>query len=83
MVIALHMMLVFSCDPERLNDSLAYHHAKAVVDWIIVISDTAQHSFAKIGLSDFSCSITKYESEMQILLQVVQDHRRLCCQRRI
>jgi len=60
-------------DPEDWNDSPVYIRNKSTVSSLKVVSDIAAHSTAL--MSHFNMSITKKESEMQGLIQVVDDHR--------
>ncbi|KAK0067447.1 hypothetical protein Bpfe_002954 [Biomphalaria pfeifferi] len=61
-------------DPETWNDLPAYVQAKSVIGAIKVVNDSAERSVAL--MSTFNKSITKSETEMQTLLQVVEDNRK-------
>lgn len=61
-------------DPESWHDSPVYVQNKRIVESLKVINDTAERSIAL--MSEFNCSITKNETEMQKLIQVVEDHRK-------
>jgi len=59
--------------PTSWSDSPLFRKAKSAVDSIKVVNDSAERSVAP--MSAYSESITKKETEMQRLLQVVEDHR--------
>ncbi|KAK0040999.1 hypothetical protein Bpfe_029591 [Biomphalaria pfeifferi] len=61
-------------DPETWKDLPAYVQAKSVIGAIKVVNDSAERSVAL--MSTFNKSITKSETEMQTLLQVVEDNRK-------
>ena len=63
---------LFDNDPSVWNDSPIFLKAKAIVDSLQVVNDSAERS----GALTFNESITKTESEMQKLIQVVEDHRK-------
>jgi hypothetical protein len=65
---------IMTNDPETWNDSPVYIQNKRIVDSLKVVNDIAERSIAL--MSDFNSSITKNESEMQRLIQVVEDHRK-------
>jgi len=65
---------LFDNDPSVWNDSPIFLKAKAIVDSLQVVNDSAERSVAL--MSTFNESITKTESEMQKLIQVVEDHRK-------
>jgi len=60
-------------DPETWNDSPVYTQNKSIISSLKVINDIAERSIAL--MSNFNASITENESEMQRLIQVVEDHR--------
>ena len=65
---------IMTNDPETWNDSPLYMQNKCIVDSLKVVNDMAERSIAL--MSDFNSSITKNETEMQRLIQVVEDHRK-------
>lgn len=73
-LLRLDMNFIMINDPETWNDSPIYIQNKRIVDSLKVVNDTAERSIAL--MSDFNSSITKNESEMQKLIQVVEDHRK-------
>jgi hypothetical protein len=70
----LNTYFIMTNDPETWNDSPVYIQNKRIVDSLKVVNDIAERSIAL--MSDFNSSITKNESEMQRLIQVVEDHRK-------
>jgi len=60
-------------DRETRNDSPMYIQNKNIVSLLKAVNDIAERSIAL--KSDFNTSITKNESDMQRLIQVVDDHR--------
>ena len=61
-------------NPAGWTDSPFYDKAKSVVDSIKVVNDSAERTVAL--MSSYNESITKNESEMQRLVQVVEDNRK-------
>ncbi|XP_047123055.1 uncharacterized protein LOC124806322 [Hydra vulgaris] len=61
-------------EPPSWEESASFRKTKAVVASLKVINDTAERSIAL--MSSLNQSITKTESEMQKLLQVVEDNRK-------
>ena len=59
-------------DRETRNDSPMYIQNKNIVSLLKAVNDNAERSIAL--KSDFNTSITKNESDMQRLIQVVDDH---------
>ena len=67
-------------DPNTWEELAEFRDTKAIVKSVKVINDTAERSVAL--MSTFNESITKTESEMQKLIQVVEDNRKRipdCC----
>ena len=61
---------IMTNDPETWNDSPLYAQNKCIVDSLKVVNDMAERSIAL--MSDFNSSITKNETEMQRLIQVLE-----------
>jgi len=59
-------------DRETRNDSPMYIQNKNIVSLLKAVNYNAERSIAL--KSDFNTSITKNESDMQRLIQVVDDH---------
>jgi hypothetical protein len=66
-------MDLLSTDTLELQDS--YHVVKRRLATLQVVNDTAERGVALI--QQFNKTLTKYEDDLQFLLQVVADHRRL------
>jgi len=60
-------------DPQTWEEISEFRDTKAVVKSVKVVNDAAERSVAL--MSTFNQSITKTESEMQKLIQVVEDNR--------
>lgn len=70
----LRMGFLFEADPTEWATLPEYVEAKLYVDSIKVVNDTAERS---LGLmSHFNESVTKNETEMQRLIQVVENNRK-------
>lgn len=65
---------LFNNDPATWNDSPEYQEGKNLVYSLKVVNDAAERSVALMSM--FNESITRNESEMQRLIQVVEDHRK-------
>ena len=65
---------LFESDPATWNESVKFIEAKTIVNNLKVVNDAAERSVALT--STFNESITKNESELQKLIQVVEDHRK-------
>ena len=65
---------LLTMNPAGWTDSPLYDKAKSVVDSIKVVNDSAERTVAL--MSSYNESITKNESEMQRLVQVVEDNRK-------
>ena len=61
-------------DPNTWEEIAEFRDTKAIVKSVKVINDTAERSVAL--MSTFNESITKTKSEMQKLIQVVEDNRK-------
>lgn len=72
-LLQLDVSFITTNDPETRNDSSVYIQNKSIVSSLKVVNDIAERSIAL--MSDFNTSITKNETEMQRLIQVVEDHR--------
>ena len=66
--------LLASNDPEIWNEIPEFQQAKQVLNSIKVVNDAAERSIAL--MTTFNKSITKKESELQKILQVVEDNRK-------
>nr|XP_047145056.1 uncharacterized protein LOC124818345 [Hydra vulgaris] len=65
---------LFNNDPATWNDFPEYQERKNLVYSLKVVNDAAERSVALMSM--FNESITRNESEMQRLIQVVEDHRK-------
>jgi len=65
---------LLTMNPAGWTDSPLFDKAKSVVDSIKVVNDSAERSVAL--MSSYNESITKNETEMQRLVQVVEDNRK-------
>lgn len=65
---------IFKTDPEKWQEIPNYKEALNVVSSLKVVNDCAERSVAL--MSKLNESITKKESEMQKLIQVVEEHRK-------
>lgn len=72
--LGLNILVLSGTDPETWEKIPAFQATKAVVKSLKVINDAAERSVAL--MSSFNESITKTESEMQKLIQVVEDNRK-------
>ena len=61
-------------DPLTWDDIPSFRSARAVIESLKVVNDTAERLVAL--MNTFNQSITKTESEMQRLIQVVEDNRK-------
>lgn len=61
-------------EPSSWDEIASFRKTKAVIASIKVINDAAERSIAL--MSSFNQSITKTESQMQKLIQVVEDNRK-------
>ena len=60
-------------DPLNWNDTPSFQQAAVLVKSLKVVNDAAERSVAL--MSSFNQSVTRRESEMQKLIQVVKDNR--------
>ena len=72
--IRIDVNFMLNSDPKSWNDSPIFQQSKSIVDSLKVVNDAAERSVAL--MSTFNESITKTESEMQKVVQVVEDHTR-------
>ena len=64
-----------STDPDTWEQQDSYHVVKRRLATLQVVNDTAERGVALI--QQFNKTLTKDEDDLQFLLQVVADHRRL------
>ena len=62
-------------DPDVWHDRDGNKQAKEALQSLRVVNDQAMHGFALI--QEYSGLLTKHETQLQFLLQVVEKHRRL------
>jgi hypothetical protein len=62
-------------DPSNWNDQAGYQSARSLVQSIQVINDSAERGVALI--QEYNRLMTRDEDQLQFLMQVVADHRRL------
>ena len=72
--LGLDVTILSGTDPKTWEEIAEFRYTKAIVKSVKVINDTAERSVAL--MSTFNQSITKIESEMQKLIQVVEDNRK-------
>ena len=72
--LGLDVTILSGTEPKTWEEIAECHYTKAIVKSVKVINDTAERSIALI--STFNQSITKTESEMQKLKEVVEDNRK-------
>jgi len=70
--LGLDITVLATNDPQIWNDSPSFQQAAAVVKSVKVVNDAAERSVAL--MTAFNQSITRRESEMQKLIQVVEDN---------
>ena len=78
--LGLDATILSGIDPKTWEDIAEFCYTKAIVKFVKVINDTAERSVAL--MSTFNQSITKTESEMQKLTQVVEGNIKCipdCC----
>ena len=68
------MSFILLNDPEEWDSCQNYVQAKKIVSALTVVNDAAERAIAL--MSGLNGSITKSETEMQKLVQVVEDHRK-------
>jgi hypothetical protein len=64
-----------STDPETWKDNAEYKAASTVVSGLKVVNDNAERGVSLV--QEFNKKLTKDEEQLQFLLQVVADHRRV------
>ena len=62
-------------NPASWENLEEFKQAKAIVGTLKVVNDNAERAVALV--QNFSGSITKDEEQLQYLLQVIEDHRRM------
>jgi hypothetical protein len=72
--LGLDIDFLFNSDPITWNQSPAFQKVKSIIASLKVVNDMAERSIAL--MSSCNLSITKSETEMQKLIQVVEDHRK-------
>ena len=72
--LGLDVVVLSGKDPETWNDIPSFHEAAEVIRSLKVVNDAAERSVAL--MSTFNQSITRTESEMQRLVQIVEDNCR-------
>ena len=72
--LGLDVTILSGTDPKTWEEIAEFCYTKAIVKSVKVINDTAERSVAL--MSTFNQPITKTESEMQKLIQVVEDNRK-------
>lgn len=72
-LLGLDISLLAGTEPDDWINLPSYERAATVVQSLKVVNDCAERSIAL--MSAFNQSLTKTESEMQRLIQVVEDHR--------
>lgn len=72
--LGLDIAVLSGTDPQTWEEIAEFRETKAVVTSVKVVNDAAERSVAL--MSTFNQSITKTESEMQKLIQVVEDNRK-------
>ena len=70
--LGLDITVLATNDPQIWNDIPSFQQAAAVVKSVKVVNDAAERSVAL--MTPFNQSITRRESEMQKLIQVVEDN---------
>jgi len=73
-LLGLNIVVLSGTDPQTWEEIAEFRETKAVVTSMKVVNDSAERSVAL--MSTFNQSITKTESEMQKLIQVVEDNRK-------
>jgi hypothetical protein len=71
--LGLNAVVLASTDPDKWDTIPSYQQTAAVAKSIKVVNDCAERSIAL--MTSFNQSITRTESEMQKLMQVVEDNR--------
>ena len=72
--LGLDITVLSGSDPQTWEEIAEFRKSKAVVTSIKVVNDSAERSIAL--MSTFNQSITKTESEMQKLIQVVENNKK-------
>jgi len=72
--LGLDITFISGSDPSAWSSSETFRATKAIICSIKVVNDAAERSVAL--MSTFNESITRNETEMQRLIQVVEDHRK-------
>jgi hypothetical protein len=72
--LGLDVAVLSNTDPQTWEEIPEFRDTKAVISSVKVVNDAAERSVAL--MSTFNQSITKTESEMQKLIQVVEDNRK-------
>ena len=72
--LGLDVAVLTGAEPEIWDEITEFRDTKAVIRSVKVVNDAAERSVAL--MSTFNQSITKTESEMQKLIQVVEDNRK-------
>jgi hypothetical protein len=72
-LLGLDVSILAGTEPDAWISLPAYERAATVVSFLKVVNDSAERYIAL--MSAFNQSLTKTESEMQRLIQVVEDHR--------
>ena len=73
-LLGLDVIALSGIDPEGWNDIPLFQYTAHVVKSLKVVNDSAERSIAL--MSAFNESITRKESEMQKLIQIVEDNRK-------
>jgi hypothetical protein len=73
-MLGLDVRILAKNDPSFWNSLPSYERMKSTIHSLSVVNDSAERSIAL--MSAFNKSITKNESEMQKLIQVVEDNRK-------